>query len=262
MMKYFRIYAALIRLNFSALIVYRANFMNNILGSSIWGVFSILSIILMMSKTPSLFGWSRDEIFLLTGVYSLFIGIFHTFFSRNFERLTSQVRLGLLDAVLTKPIDSQFAVSTSIVNFASLIRILTGAGFVWYVLAIAHIPVTPITMGLFLVFTVVGLLLLYSIWFMVATFIIWFPDLSNLIDFLYSYSNIGRYPREMYLQVNKFLFFFVLPLTFFVVSPAKALIGNLNTFDVLGLCSIAVVFFSISRIFWKFALRHYTSASS
>lgn len=262
MKKYIRIYAMYLRLNFAALIVYRANFINNILGSSVWGFFSILTIVLMMSRTSSLFGWSKNEIFLLTGVYSLFIGIFHTLFSRNFERMTYLIRLGLLDAVLIKPIDSQFAVSTSIVNYASLIRILTGAGFIWYVLATAHIPVTPLMMGIFLLFTVVGLLLLYSIWFMVSTLIIWFPDLSNLIDFLYSYSNIGRYPREMYLQLNTFLFFFILPLTFFVVSPTKALLGKLNAFDVFGLCMAAVTFFVISRLFWKFALRFYTSASN
>ncbi|MCX6791944.1 MAG: ABC-2 family transporter protein [Candidatus Gottesmanbacteria bacterium] len=262
MKKYLNVYRALIHLNFSALVVYRANVINNILGSTVWGVFSLVSIILLTSRTTSVFGWTRDEILLLSGVYALFIGIFHTLFSRNFDRLTYLIRLGMLDAILTKPVDSQFLVSTSIINFTSIIRILLGMVFTWYVISISHITVTLPLIGLFCIGIGIGLLLLYSIWFIVATLILWYPDLSNLIEFLYSASNIGRYPREMYSHVNQFLFLFILPFTFMVIAPTKVLLTKLTLFDSFGLLLFAIVFFLGSRYFWKFALRFYTSASS
>jgi ABC-2 type transport system permease protein len=262
MKKYLNIYRALLHLNFSAVVVYRVNAINNIVGSTVWAVFSMASIILLTSRTTSVFGWTRDEILLLTAVYSLFIGIFHTLFSRNFERLPYLIRLGMLDAILTKPADPQFLVSTSIINFTSIIRILLGIAFTWYVISIAHITVTLPIIGLFCIGIAIGLLLLYSLWFIVATLIVWYPDLSNLIEFLYSASNIGRYPREMYSQANQFLFLFVLPLTFMVIAPTKILLAKLTLFDSLGLVLFALAFFVGSRYFWKFALRFYTSASS
>jgi ABC-2 type transport system permease protein len=262
MKKYLKVYLALIHLNFSALVVYRANVINNILGSTVWGVFSLVSIILLTSHTTSIFGWTREEILLLSGVYALFIGIFHTLFSRNFERLTYLIRLGMLDAILTKPLDSQFLVSTSIINFTSIIRIFLGVAFMWYVISVAHMTITLPLIGLFCIGIGIGLLLLYSIWFIVATCIIWYPDLSNLIEFLYSFSNIGRYPREMYSHVNQFIFLFILPLTFMVIVPTKMLLTKLTVFDAFGLLIFAGLFFVGSRLFWKFALRFYTSASS
>ncbi|MCX6793538.1 MAG: ABC-2 family transporter protein [Candidatus Gottesmanbacteria bacterium] len=262
MKKYLNVYRALIRLNFSALVVYRANVINNILGSTVWGVFSIVSIVLMTARTTSIFGWTRYEILLLSGVYGLFMGIYHTLFSRNFERLTSLIRLGMMDAILTKPVDSQFLVSTSIINYSSIIRIFLGAAFMWYMISIAHIVVTLPIVGLFCIGIIIGLLLLYSLWFIVATLIIWYPDLSNLIEFLYSVSNIGRFPREMYAHMNQFLFLFILPLTFMIIAPTKILLTKLTVFDALGLLMFAAIFFVGSRFFWKFALRYYTSASS
>lgn len=262
MKHYLNVYRTLLRINFSALVVYRTNFINNVLGSTVWGIFSIASIALLTAQTPTLFGWSRNEILLLSGVYSLFIGIFHTLFSRNFDRLSSLIRLGLLDSMLTKPIDSQFLVSMSIVNFASVIRIVLGAGFIWYIVWISHIIVNPaITVG-FALGILIGLMLLYSLWFSVTTLIIWFPDLTNLVAFLYSYSNVGRYPREMYSGLNRFVFIFLLPLTFFVVAPTKILISRLTIYDVVGLLAFSVSFFVASRILWKYALRFYTSASN
>jgi ABC-2 type transport system permease protein len=190
------------------------------------------------------------------------MGIYHTLFSRNFERLSSLIRLGMMDAILTKPADSQFLVSTAIINYSGIIRILLGAAFTWYIISIAHIVVTLPIAGVFCLGIVIGLLLLYSLWFIVATLIIWYPDLSNLIEFLYSTSGIGRYPREMYTHMNQFLFLFILPLTFMIIAPTKILLTKLTVFDALGLFMFAVVFFVGSRLFWKFALRFYTSASS
>jgi len=262
MQKYLRIYHILLRLNFSALVTYRTNFFNAVIGSFVWGVFSMVSVLLLTSRTPFLFGWKREEIVLLTGVYSLFIGIFHFAFSRNFERIPIYVRLGTLDAMLLKPLDTQFFVSIFLINFASIIRIIIGSLVIWYLLAQTQTLVTISSIILFLLFLSAGIVLLYSLWFMVTTITIWYPDLSNIVEFLFSFSNVGRYPREMFARVNRFVFFFLLPLTFIVETPLKGLLDKLAPLEIGGLIGFASLFFLISRIFWKFALRHYTSASS
>src|SRR3972149_8688112 len=86
--KYVRIYRDLLRLNLSSLVAYRSNFVNSVVSSTAWGVFSLVSIVLLTYRVQSVFGWTREEILLLTGVYSVVIGVFHTLFSRNFVRFS------------------------------------------------------------------------------------------------------------------------------------------------------------------------------
>jgi len=260
--RYIRIYRELLRLNLSALLAYRSNFVNSVVASIAWGVFSLISIILLTYRTQSVFGWTREEILLLTGAYSVLIGIFHTLFSRNFERFSRLVLYGQLDAVLVKPVDTQFLVSFWLVNYAGLFRVIVGAAFIIYLLHALTITI-PVSVGaVFLLFLIAGVLLLYSVWFLAATLTIWFPRLTNIVDVMYTVSGISRLPREMYQQLSWYIFLFLLPLTFIVITPVRALIGNVTPTDSIGLVSFAFILFFLSRKFWQFALRFYTSASS
>jgi ABC-2 type transport system permease protein len=111
-------------------------------------------------------------------------------------------------------------------------------------------------------FLIAGILLLYSAWFIASTVTIWFPRLTNIVDVMYTVSGMSRLPREMYQQLAWYVFLFLMPLTFVIVTPTRALIGKLTLVDDIGIVSFAVVFFLLSRKFWHYALRFYTSASS
>jgi ABC-2 type transport system permease protein len=47
-----------------------------------------------------------------------------------------------------------------------------------------------------------------------------------------------------------------------VTIPAQSLTGRLEGWTVLGTFALAIAFFTAARIFWRFALRHYTGASA
>ncbi len=259
---YVVVYLTLLKLNFSALVAYRSNFVNNILSSVAWTAFSLLSILLLVARTPTIYGWRREEVLLLTAGYSILIGIFHTLFSRNFERLSKLVHFGQLDSVLVKPIDSQFLVSVWNVNYTTLVRVPIGVIFLGVLLSRLGINPHNMHVLLFAFYLTVGLVCLYSLWFSVLTITIWFPRLSNIVDFMYSVSSISRFPREMFREFSAYLFYFLFPLMFIIVTPVKSLLGRVSVFDVAGLVGSAVLLFSFSRWFWKFALRYYTSTSS
>ena len=260
--RYVRIYRELLRLNLSSLVAYRSNFVNSVVSSTAWGVFSLVSIVLLTYRVQSVFGWTREEILLLTGVYSVVIGVFHTLFSRNFERFSRLVLYGTLDSVLVKPIDTQFLISFWLVNYAGLFRVVVGAAFIVYLLHALAIAVPASAVAVFSLFLIAGVLLLYSVWFLAATITIWYPRLTNIVDVMYTFSSISRFPREMYQQLSWYIFLFLLQLTFIIVTPVRVLVGKLTPADTIGLVSFAAILFFLSRKFWKFALRFYTSASS
>ncbi len=261
MMRYLAIYKAILTININAFFAYRGNFFNSILSSIVWGLFSIFSIILLTSRVQSLFGWSRDEIIMLTAMYSVVIGVFHMVFSRNFEYFSRVIDLGQLDSFLLKPVDSQFFLSTRFVNFASIIRIIMGILLMAYLLDRMGVSVSLLQVMLFLVFMICGIMLMYAIWYIIITLTIWASKLSNIVELLYSLSSISRYPPEMYKEISLYLFLFLLPLVLILATPVKFLFGRIDIGNAIIMVVLTGVLLFLSRKWWKFALKHYTSAS-
>lgn len=261
-MRYLRVYIMLMKLNISVLFSYRGNFINSFIGSFLFGIFIFISIALLTTNISTLYGWSRDEIIFLSVGYSIAIGFFHTLFSRNFERFSRIIHFGELDTILIKPLDSQFLISLWEVNYTSLIRVLAGIVLAAYFIHKLGISITLLTVSGYLILLLCGILIFYSVWFIIITLTIWFTRLSNIVELLYNVNTVSRFPREIYRDVTGFFFYILIPLTFVVITPTKVLFQTATINDVLGLLFFAVVFFTISRKFWKFALRYYTSASS
>jgi ABC-2 type transport system permease protein len=261
MKKYIRIYKMLITLNLARILEYRMNFINSTISTVGWGIFSLLVMVLLTSKTKSVLGWSQTELLILAGCVNIFFGIFRSIFSGNFETLGTSVKLGRLDGILLKPIDSQFTLSFTYLNPTGLFRIIIGFFFVAYLFYVHHLPISFEQIFLFLILLIVGMILLYSFCYSVLTLTIWFPDLTNIIGLIYALDSVVRYPQEIYRKMGLF-FIFIVPLTFVVIPAVKVLLHKATIFDVIAQVIIAGILFVLSRLLWQFALRFYTSASS
>jgi ABC-2 type transport system permease protein len=65
-----------------------------------------------------------------------------------------------------------------------------------------------------------------------------------------------------YPVVYRLFFTFVVPVAFLTTVPAQAMLNRSEITWVLGAVLLAGILFSFSVLFWRFALRFYTSASS
>lgn len=262
MKRYWNIYKQLLRLNLASLLTYRVNFVNNVLASIGWGFMSLFTVILLTARVTSAYGWKREELLLFNGLYGIIIGIFHMFISINMGRMSRVIHMGELDGILVKPIDSQFAISLWWVNFSTVFRILIAVSYTAWILYGLHIVLTPFHILLFVLFASASIILLYSLWFLVLTNLIWFTNLSNLVLFMYSFESMARFPKEMLLQLTGVVFVVVFPLALVINTPARALLGRVTITDGLALLMLAAGFWVAARMYWRFALRSYTSASS
>lgn len=262
MKRYLRIYWMIIKINLASIFAYRANFYNSILITGGWGIISITSVLLLTSKTSSVYGWTRQELYLLTGLYSIMIGVFHTLFSASLERFARIISLGGLDSYLLSPVDAQLYLSTKNFRPISSLRIIIGSLFTFYVLQTFHVTFTLFSFFVFISLILMGVLLLYSFWFFVITLTIWNPNLTNLVDFLYNFSNLGRYPPALLIYSKNIILFILIPITLIASVPAHFILGKVTFLELVGLVGFAFLFFVSSRLFWQFALKHYTSASS
>jgi len=84
----------------------------------------------------------------------------------------------------------------------------------------------------------------------------------NATEVLRSTLVAGRYPLQAYPAGLRWLFTLVLPVAFLTTVPAEALLGRAQAHWVAGSLLAALLCLVGTRLFWRWALRHYTSASS
>lgn len=260
-MKYYlKIYASYLKMNLHLLFAHRANFLNNMVSSVAWGIFSVLSIVVLTSKADTVLGWTRDEILLLTGVYSLLMGLFHGLFTRNFEKFSEIFHKGSFDLILTKPLDSQFTMSFTYFSYSALMRVVIGILVIGYIALKSPLTLNSWSILGFFIFLLVGLAILYNVWLIILASTIRFTNLSNLPEFMYSFTGISRYPAEIIKEGFYYAFIFLFPLTLIVNTPVKLIINKATLFDLALSVFSALVLTLIGRKIWLIALRSYTSA--
>jgi len=76
--------------------------------------------------------------------------------------------------------------------------------------------------------------------------------------------NTARYPDVICPRIFRMIFGWVIPVVIIANIPARLLIKSLGqpVQLMLHLVIASSIIFWLSRIFWRFALRHYSSASS
>lgn len=233
-----------------------------IFSSGVWTLFNIFSMYLVTLKVPSAYGWSRGELILTSCIYNIIVGIFSLFLGKGVRQLSEFVTTGRFDLFLLQPIDAQLSESLYAANISSGFRAVLGAGMAAVVAIIYKIPITPLNIVWFLGGLVCSVLLLYSLVFLLNILVIWSPKLDNINELFYTLRSLGRYPRNVFRQLGELGFVVASPFVIVLAGPAKLLLGTSTLYDTLELVILTVSVLIISRLFWKYALRHYTSASS
>ena len=237
---------------------------------------SLFVLSLLYGHGRDLGGWSWNAALVVLGLYTLLDGFTTCLLQPNLSKIVGHVQNGTLDFVLLKPMDSQLHLSTRHISPWGLPGVLAGVLLSGWGLMqlqpsaaadLAHQPNAQI--GLMIGPTVTGLALLlaaaailYSLWFVLAALSIWFVKIWNATEVLRSVLVAGRYPVSVYPPALRLLFTFVLPVAFLTTVPAEALIGRGAWPWAAGSLLVAFLALVGTRLFWHFALRHYTSASS
>jgi ABC-2 type transport system permease protein len=174
------------------------------------------------------------------------------------------VRTGKLDSLLVLPVDSQFAVSTKQFGLDSVINAALGGVVVCVSLAQLGIVPNPISVLLYLVALLFGVAVHYSIMLSLAAVSFWIIRAQGLVYGYFNFLNIARYPDVIYPRLFRFIFGWIVPVVIIANIPARLLIKPLGQplWLMFHLMIASTIVFGLSRVFWRFALRHYSSASS
>lgn len=258
--RYFNVLKLFLATAIAAELEYRLNFAIATLSSlgSLSG--SLFGLFLFYQTGYTFQGWSWDEALIVLGVFTLLQGFAATFLAPNLNQIVRQVQLGTLDFVLLKPISSQFWLSTRTVSPWGVPDLLFGLVLIGYAGSRLHIAASAYVLAI--VPLVFGLLSLYSLWFMLGATSIWFVKIYNVTEVLRGLLEAGRFPMAAYPVGFRFFFTFIIPVAFLTTIPAEALLQRAELSWILGAAGLAIALLGVAHIFWRFALRFYTSASS
>ena len=205
-------------------------------------------------------GWSWEEALVVLGIFTVLQGFSSTFLAPNLNSIVKHVQQGTLDFVLLKPISSQFWLSSHTLSPWGLPDIVFGGVLIGY--AGRRLSLGASDYLLSAVPLLFGLASLYSLWFMLGATSIWFVKIYNVTEVLRGLLEAGRYPMVAYPTAYRFFFTFVVPVAFLTTVPAEAMLGRVQVGWIIGAGVLALALLFVARLFWRFALRFYTSASS
>ncbi|MEO0163335.1 MAG: ABC-2 family transporter protein [candidate division WOR-3 bacterium] len=259
-LKYLRLLLLFWRTSLKVETEYRLNFYFAVISSFINFVGSVFGLSVFYKITNTLGGWTFEEALVVMGIFILIEGFSQSVLNPNLNYIVEYVWKGTLDFVLLKPVDSQFYLSFRNFSIWGIPNALFGLGLIIYGALKLKAGLLDIITGIFAVF--ISLLILYSIWFVLGSLSIWFVKIYNITFVLRQLIEAGRYPITAYPEVYRFIFTFVVPVIFLTTVPASFIKGGGKTISLIISMCVAVFLFVFSRIFWNFARRHYSSASS
>lgn len=265
MRRYLEIYWLMIRNSLIREMNFKANFTLWMVVEFLWFVGQIIFLEVLYSHVDSIGGWSKWECVLLVGTHQITAQIFQAFFYVNLAELPDLIRTGRLDLMLLLPVDAQFAVSTRRFGMDNVVNAFVGVAIVIFSLVQLHVVPQPQQIVLFGVAIGLGVAVHYAILFGLATAAFWIIRAQGLIYGYFNVFNIARYPESVFpLGVFKFIFSFIIPVIIVANVPARILARALESpWNGLAQLAGAALFIVLAtRLFWRFALRRYSSASS
>lgn len=261
MRRYWRIYRTFFVSSFVRELEFRANFFAKIGQQVSWSLFFVLILLVIYNRTDTVAGWNRGDAFILAATLFFVEAIWRAGFYSLME-FPQQIRQGTLDFVLTKPIDSQFWVSTRKFNFDQIGTMVGGIGMIAWALVSSGLQPSLIQWLAYLILIPCSLAIVYALNVCLITLAIWFVRVDNLWVLGETVLMTVRYPIDIFGVKLAKVFTYYLPLAIIATIPAQQLTKGFDASGLLLGIVWAAALLALTRLFWRFALRSYGSASS
>ncbi len=261
--KYLKIYAYLIRVHFFLHTMYRLSFFTALIGKILRGLILIAFFYAVYLNVPTIGEWDFDRILVLIATYLTVEAIIVMTFHRNlFYYFPRDVKRGDFDFSLVKPVNTLFITSFKVFDVFDLFSHLPLIYFWYYIATQTSITFEIQNIALFLLLLINSVIFVYGITLIIASTSFWTINSTGLGRFFENLLQTSRYPTTIYSQGVKLGFDYILPITLIATFPSQVLFGQNNWSYFTFALFFSTILLVIAISFWRFALKHYSSASS
>ncbi len=259
---YIKIYSLFLSTSIASELEYKTNVIIDFITAILSLIGSIFLLTIFFQNTDNIGGWKFEQALIIQGIYTILNGITNTWFNPNLTEIVKHIREGTLDFILLKPIDSQFFISLKKIAPSGFLEIILGFALLIYCIKINQITINLGFIILCLTTLCCSVGILYSLWFLISTTTIWFVKTWNATEVLRSFLYIGRFPLNSFSISLRVFFSIFIPIAFITTIPSEVFLGLAQLWEILIEIVVSGIFLIVSRKFWFFALKYYTSASS
>lgn len=261
MLRYLRVFKTFSANAASYLLAYRVDVIMKILLGLGWTAVNLLTVEVLFLHTTALNGWSKTDMIVLLLTFGFATEVSYSLGS-YIKELETNIRHGVFDGIITKPIDSQFLSIFSRPDFSTLIYLFSRQAPYLYILWRDGIETSLASLLLYIFLILCASIIWLSLRTMLMTLNFWHQKLDNLTDLQITVTEFAKYPLGIFPRSMQLVMYTAMPIAFVAFVPAEALRGNINAETIALTVAMTVVFVAGSRLLWKQALKNYTSASS
>ncbi len=262
MFRYLRLFLTLYRYWLVRSLEFRSEVLGWSIHSILWGALALIGINVIFDNVQTIAGWQRNQVLILVVIYNIFDSLLWFFVLPSLLSLSEQIRTGRFDFVLTKPVASRFAASLQKFEFDNYPRVIVMALVLIIFLRQFGYLVTPLTLLGFFISLISGFVIFYSLFLVITSTSFWFIKAYSLEDIFSSLLGVGKFPVMIFEGGLRVVFLYLIPVGFAATFPTQFLIGQGSVGLIIWGLVAAMISFLFSQLFWNFAIRHYSSASS
>jgi ABC-2 type transport system permease protein len=241
---------------------YRVNFFLQLFQSLLATATGLAVLALVYAQVDELNGWSRPELLVVLGVFTVLGGLIQAVFKPAMVQLMEEVVDGKLDYVLAKPVDAQLLVSIRAVKFWQGVDVVVGTVVMAVGAARLQPRPGPAEVLTFLATLGMAAVMLYCFLLLLATSAFWFVRVDSFVESFDGIYQAGRWPVGIYPGWLRIGLTVVVPVGFAVTVPAQALTNQLGWPTLVAAAALATGLAVLTRVCWRLGLRHYAGASS
>ena len=266
--RYFRLLGAFARFCLTNEMAFRGNFVMKVLVEVLWLGILLIFYQTLFTYTSQVGGWDAHQYLFFLGCYYTLEGLIETLFLENAIDFADMVRTGNLDFYLLKPIDEQFLVSLRKIDWSTATKIPLGVAIMAFALAAMGWTFDPGRLAGFVLLFACGAALAYSFLLILSSLSVWLVRNENLMEWWWLFTTLMRYPRENYMRGWAYPLYiacwYIIPVLLVTNVPAQSMVRvlDLTVENVALLIGATAVMLYLSRRFFFYALRSYSSASS
>lgn len=261
-MKVLKLFVSFLKYHIKKELEFRFNFLFLLCFDLLWLMLNVFAMFLIFRQAGMVAGWTMQEAILLTFVYYISGSLVKVFVIPGAEGLSELVRLGKLDLYIVKPASLRLLIALGEMQLVELDRFFLMLFLVPWYLKSQMIVVRIDQWILFALLIMAATIGLFSFYFSIAALSFWFQNTDSIGDLFRESLDVAKRPIDIFQGMGRNIATFVIPIGLVSSVPTQVLLGKIG-WNFLPPTILAIgVLFLCSHCFFKFALRHYTSASS
>ena len=228
--------------------------------STAWLGFAVAPAVIVFENVESAQGWTLSRLLFVSAVWYALDAVMWLLLIINVTSWSDRVRLGELDAILLRPVDSLTMASLMRINVADLPKVLIAVILAAATLVFGE-SVSIGAVGPALVATVAAMVIFWALAVLANVKVLTSVRFDGTF-MLHTMHNLARIPTPLYGTALRLLLTVGLPVTFLTTIPAEVIYGAGSRWLALVSVAVAAGLTVLARMAWRHQVRRYVGAMS